>query len=135
MFAIEKEEQIDENMVQALCAQSYHLEPNDVVVRITSDDPLREPKLMDECVSSLVAAEYWSIDGGALGVGSEAFWMRTLVKAFHSAKSDYEKEHVTIWMRNHVVGHTLYSPPSFGLTIDYPADLERIEKLIGNRDR
>ena len=61
--------------------------------------------------------------------------MRTLDHGFSfSDNSDFEKEHVTLWMRNACCWSYIIFPTIFRTDNRYPADLERIEKLIGSRD-
>ena len=50
--------------------------------------------------------------------------MRELDYVYHGATTYFDKEHVTPWMQRRQIV----------LTIDTLDDLERIEKLIGNRD-
>ena len=77
----------------------------DVVVRITGDCPLVDAKLVDDCVSRfhLNSADYLSnLEPLSYpdGLDVEVFSFQTLKDANNSAKSNFEKEHVTPYIKN-----------------------------------
>ena len=107
-----------------LCAMWRNLKKSDIIVRVTADDPLRDPMLIDDCVRALLTDDSLGYYTNNPPIGSEAFSMRELDYVYHGATTYFDKEHVTPWMQRRQIA----------LTIDTLDDLERIEKLIGNRD-
>src|SRR5205807_2270901 len=70
------------------------------IVRITGDNPLIDPEIIDGAVKSHLdsGADYSStylVKQLPLGLGTEVFYFDALKKAFHGAQSAEEKEHVT----------------------------------------
>lgn len=110
-----------------LCAMWRNLKKSDIIVRVTADDPLRDPMLIDDCVRALLRDDSLGYYTNNPPIGSEAFSMRALNYAYHRATTDFEKEHVTPRMQREKVDQVT-------LTIDTPDDLKRIEMLIGSRD-
>lgn len=72
----------------------------DVVVRITADDPFKEPRLIDEAVNTLVreSADYVCNNFPPTypeGTDVEVLTFNALERQELSSTSDYEREHVT----------------------------------------
>jgi spore coat polysaccharide biosynthesis protein SpsF len=86
------------------CAKLYNV---DNIVRITSDDPFKDPIIIDEVIelftnNKLDYANNFTIPSYPEGLDVEVFSFNTLRYVYENADKDYEKEHVTpyIWM-NH----------------------------------
>ena len=123
------------------CAKFYK---SDIVVRITSDCPLMDSKIIDEMIrefekkncdflSNIHPPSYPD------GFDVEIFSFKALSKARFNAKKNFQKEHVTpyIWdnpdkfvIENywpHYIKKTLHN--SYRLTLDYLEDFILIAKI------
>lgn len=83
----------------------------DVIIRITADDPYKDPALIDYALDGFLEA-WWNPDpdvgsphylhlGGvywALGADVEIFSRTALTAAHENATTPYDREHVTPWM-------------------------------------
>jgi spore coat polysaccharide biosynthesis protein SpsF len=124
-----------------------------VVVRVTADDPLKDPRIIDECVSLLGSEPALDYCSNTLhptypeGLDIEVFSFRALERAFNEARLDSEREHVTpyIWKNNDRfrVREMTYTRDlsSWRLTVDNARDFQLMEAIfrffsqrgIGNR--
>jgi spore coat polysaccharide biosynthesis protein SpsF (cytidylyltransferase family) len=116
------------------------------IVRVTSDCPLLDPKLVDEIVafawkekadyvSNIIESRYPD------GQDVELFTFSSLEKAWADADKRSEREHVTPYIRNHsdMMGGELFTSVKFPadhdysqirMTVDEPEDFELIKKII-----
>lgn len=112
-----------------------------VVVRLTGDCPLIDPRLIDRVVKALDEhhADYASnVDPPtyADGLDVEAFTRGSLDRATQEAASGPEREHVTLWMRSDVASLKRVSvrgpvdSSHLRLTIDHPEDLASVRRLV-----
>lgn len=114
----------------------------DVVMRVTSDCPLIDPQIAGE-VLRLLMESAGRIDYAANnmppkfphGLDCEAFDVGLLYAAEQQARDDYQREHVTPWIRRHpgIMRANLRGPGN-GLerlrwTLDYAQDLEFFRAL------
>lgn len=83
----------------AQCAIKAHA---DIIVRVTADNPLTSPHLIDFAVKYIVAnkCDYVSFNDIPYGAGVEAFRMSALLYANKKCKSIHEREHVTTFITN-----------------------------------
>lgn len=112
----------------------------DVVVRITADDPFKDPGVIaallhafaqdgHDYVSNTIAPSYPE------GLDTEVFSREALERAHKDAAKPFEREHVTpfIWMRPQDFRlHNISCPRDLSalrLTVDTPADLELARAL------
>lgn len=118
------------------------------IVRITSDNPLIDPELVDQVVEFAKLNNVDYVSNGFEnqypdGQDVEVFKFSALKKAWKEAKLDSEREHVTPYIRNNsnVLGGTLFSAKNFPcekdfsnirMTVDEDPDFKVIEKLITN---
>jgi spore coat polysaccharide biosynthesis protein SpsF (cytidylyltransferase family) len=113
----------------------------DVIVRMTADCPLIDPRLIDRVVRTLLSsgADYaGNVEPPSYpdGYDVEAMTSTALKRIAQEATRAYEREHVTAVARENptrykharVVCRRDYS--GIRLTLDVPADLERIEAVI-----
>lgn len=116
------------------------------VVRVTSDCPLIDPKLVEEIIQMVIDQDldYGSnvlIEAFPDGQDAEVFKFEALEKAWKEAKLNSEREHVTPFIRNNsdYKGGTLFKANNFNssqnfnhirMTVDEPSDLETIQILI-----
>ena len=113
-----------------------------VVMRVTSDCPLIDPGLCGEVLAMLLAddtADYAANNFSHRyphGLDCEAFRSDALARAWNEATDDYDREHVTPWLRRASGIHrlSLGGPnPELGKlrwTLDFPEDLEFCRALF-----
>ena len=114
----------------------------DYVVRITSDCPLIDPKLIDLAVDTAIQNKltYYSNSSGDTlpdGMDTEVFTFESLEDAWKNVKLASDLEHVTPYIRRNAECKLLSSYPkewkkyeSIRLTVDEQVDYELILKLI-----
>ncbi len=120
--------------------QAAKLANADIAVRVTSDNPLTDPYVIDHMIAAHVdaGADYSWTDGLPIGIGAEGVSFSALAMANERAREPYDLEHVTPFIiRNNTLFNKLIlqSPPNlyrptYRLTIDYPADFELITKIF-----
>lgn len=94
------------------CAKKYNA---DIIVRITSDCPLVDPTLIDNCIIKLKENNFdyfsnihkkegnnwiYHLSGYPLGFAVEVFTLKALCMAWENAKMPSEREHVTLYILN-----------------------------------
>jgi len=113
---------------------------SDIIVRITPDDPFKDPKIIDEFVSYFLKNKFDYVSNTIKptypeGLDIEVFSFLALEKAWLGAKKISEKEHLTpyIWknpkkfkVKNMILGKNL---SSLRWTLDYQRDLEFAKKV------
>ncbi len=122
-------------------------EKPDAVVRFTADCPLIDYKIIDRVIELFKSkkCEYASnITPPTFpdGMDVEIFKMKTLIKTFKSAKTKYEKEHVTTYIQRNkkIKKENLYNNEDLSkirLTLDTSQDYYKIKSLlkkIGNKN-
>jgi len=125
-----------------MCAQKHKIK---TIVRIPSDCPLIDPEIIKkglkiffshkaDYVSNLLPASY--IDGNDV----EIFSIKSLNKIYNKAKSNFDKEHVTTYLKKNkkkfkVINFKASENLSlkYRLTLDYKEDLKVIRKILSNR--
>ncbi|MDO8430354.1 MAG: glycosyltransferase family protein [bacterium] len=118
----------------------------DVIVRVTSDCPLIDPFVIDNCIGAFQksGSDYLgnNIDPEAhtfpRGLDVEVFSFKSLEKAYRNAMEIYEKEHVTqyIWenkKKEFKIGASVTASPEYArdyrFTVDYKEDFQLMEKI------
>ena len=117
-----------------------------VIVRITSDCPLIDPGVTDEVIRYyLVNKDRFDYVSNVSkrtfprGLDTEVFSFRTLEKCWCEAEKTYEREHVTIYIREHphifksgnVEAKGKLRNPRLRLTLDQGEDLDVIRAIYG----
>lgn len=120
------------------------------VVRLTSDCPLIDPRVIDEIVSYAINNDYDYVrtDDKSFpdGLDTEVMKFSALKRAYLEANMKSEREHVTpyIWKNGTAEGGTMFksfkvpnkdgifNPNDYRITIDEPEDFEVIKVLIEN---
>jgi spore coat polysaccharide biosynthesis protein SpsF (cytidylyltransferase family) len=113
----------------------------DVIVRITADCPLTDAAIVDSVIRarSEHEADYASnVEPPTFpeGYDCEVFTSGCLARVDREATLDYEREHVTVRVREHLDGfrtaHVAHEPDlsAMRLTVDVPADLVRVRRLL-----
>lgn len=109
-YFIGSEENVLERYYEA--AKQYNL---DIIIRITSDCPFVDPKLMDEMIIFYKNNNFdyvRNVDQSTnfvRGFEIEIFGFNVLEKIFSLAEKDLEREHVTYYIYTHPEMFTLYS--------------------------
>lgn len=115
----------------------------DVVVRVTSDCPLIDPREVDKLIGYYLkhSDQYDYISNGLepsypIGMGAEIFSFEALKKAYENAESEPEREHVTPYIYRHPewfrLGNVAYENDhkDHRWTVDTPEDLQLVSKII-----
>jgi spore coat polysaccharide biosynthesis protein SpsF len=79
---------------------------NDIVIRITADDPFKEPAVIDNVIESVESGDVvFAYNNNPPtfpeGLDCEVFTLEVLEKAEKESKDIYEREHVTQYMYRH----------------------------------
>ena len=112
----------------------------DIIVRITADCPLIDPKLLDEIIKLFLKNDYDYISNTIVptfpdGMDIEIMTCQAIKKAYRKSKKQFDREHVTPFIKknkdfkthNYVNKNDL---SHFRLTVDYPEDLVLIKRLV-----
>ena len=78
----------------------------DIIVRITADDPFKDPKIMDEIIQIMLDGDFDYVSNTIKptypeGLDIEVFSFDSLEKAWKYGKKPSEREHVTPYIWNH----------------------------------
>ena len=125
-----------------LCAKKYNA---DLIVRVTADDPLKDPLVLDKAIDKLMKsnADYCSNTIDVTypeGLDIEVFTFEALEKANNDAKLSSEREHVTpyIWKNPDLFNISQIKNDrdlsSWSMTVDTKDDMEFIRSLINKLD-
>ena len=131
----------EENVLERYysCARTYSA---DIIVRLTCDDPFKDPFMVDEYVTVLKNNKTLDYVSNTIeptypeGFDLEVFTFEALEKAYFEASLLSEKEHVTpyIWKNSHLFDcRSIKNNSNFShyrLTIDTVSDFKRIEMLL-----
>lgn len=120
------------------CAKKYNV---DVVVRITSDCPLIDSKVLDEMLSFYINNKYDLVTNAGdeiyrtypRGLDIEIFSFNLLKTAYLNANQNYEKEHVTPYIYENGFNIHYYKNnknySKYRLTLDTKEDFALINKI------
>ena len=116
-------------------ALTFH--PN-IIVRITADCPLIDPKIIDAAIDLFLGQKgctYVSTKGFPRGLDVEVFSFHALQSAFHTATDPSEREHVTLHFYRHPKNFPqayLISPYNLShlrITVDELDDLKTVKAV------
>ncbi len=116
----------------------------DVIIRITADAPLIDPRIIDEMLDSFEKekCDYLINDvrhkGHPRGFDVDVFFTKCLEKTSKLANTDYHKEHITTFMLDHpeIFKVRYYKAPknlcrpNYRLCVDEKLDLILIKKIF-----
>lgn len=119
--------------------------PSDVVVRITADDPFKEPAVIDAVIGKLIDEGYDHVTNNLPpsfpeGLDCEAFLASALKRSEKEAETAFEREHVTQYIYHHPelfrIGNVQCAENLSALrwTIDKEADYEMVKAVYAHRD-
>jgi spore coat polysaccharide biosynthesis protein SpsF len=118
--------------------------PSDYIVRITADDPFKEPAVIDRVVSKLIGEKFDHVTNNLPpsfpeGLDCEAFTKAALVRSEMEAETEFEREHVTQYIYHHPelfrIGNVSCDQQLSHLrwTIDKEIDLKMVRAIYAHR--
>lgn len=151
-------EETDNEIVQFCSNQAFHcfrgsehnvleryfkcaeLAKADIIVRVTADDPFKDPKVIDKAINLLIQGEYDYVSNTIHptypeGIDIEVFTFNALAKAYAEAKLLSEQEHVTpyIWKNKNKFKVLNFEYPQnlseLRWTLDNPKDYAFVEAI------
>lgn len=130
------------------CATYFHADP---IVRITADDPLIDPALVDRCITKFEEGNFdyvsnsikkgstgWFLDlnGFPAGFAVSIFSFNALKKAWQSLKKPSQREHVVFGIEENINSFKFRNIKNsrdlshIRLTVDYQADFDVVKTVI-----
>ena len=95
------------------------------IIRITADNPLMDSKIIDNLILHYEssASDYSMFSNAIYGLSAEVFSCDVLKKAYINAHDDYEREHVTPYIRDNFETNIIdisetYKKPQLSVTVD-----------------
>jgi len=131
----------DENDVLDRYYQTAKAFNVDVVVRITSDCPLIDPKVTDNVIEQFLEGGYDYVSNISPptypdGLDTWVFSFKALEKTWNEAKDPYEREHVTPYFWKHPelfkianISQATDMSQMYRWTLDYPEDYAFIKRI------
>lgn len=126
-------------------AEYLQLSPHDLIIRVTSDCPLIDGKLVDKLINMHIKENLGGISNIDIttyprGFDAEVFSMSALTNMYHSDTSAHQQEHVTPYLYAHPEAYPVkhlnlqakLDASNLRLCVDEVADFRLIEKLIEN---
>ena len=125
------------------CAVCHRAE---VVVRVTADDPLKDPVIIDRAIEILLGDYNLDYCSNVLnptypeGLDIEVFRFRALKRAYQEASLDSEREHVTpyIWKNKQLFTQKEFKSERnlshWRWTVDWPEDVEIMRRIYEHFD-
>jgi len=113
--------------------------PDKYYFRATADNPILDIKNPEITLNYLIKnnLDYAAVKKMPIGSIIECFTKEALEKTYMEAKSQEDKEHVTLYMKKNEgfkLGYLKAEPevmfPNMRLTVDFPEDFKRVEKII-----
>ena len=119
--------------------------PSDYVIRITADDPFKEPSVIDAVVNKLINEDYDHVTNNLPpsfpeGLDCEAFKKSALDCSEKNAETAFEREHVTQYIYHHPeifkIGNVSNGENLSYLrwTIDKDVDFEMVKAVYAHRN-
>lgn len=119
---------------------------SDIIVRITADDPFKEPKVIDAVITKLIEEGYDHVTNNLPpsfpeGLDCEAFRKEALDRSEKEAETSFEREHVTQYIYHHPeifkIGNVSndVNLSSFRWTIDKDVDFEMVKAVYAHRNK
>lgn len=119
--------------------------PSNYVVRITADDPFKEPKVIDAVITKLIEEGYDHVTNNLPpsypeGLDCEAFKKSALDRSEKEAETAFEREHVTQYIYHHPeifkIGNVSNGENLSYLrwTVDKDVDYEMVKAVYAHRN-
>ncbi len=121
-----------------LAVEQLGLQDEDVVFRVTSDNPFVCPGVIKKTLRAALKSDYTAssfLEGFTLGIGVEAFRVALLREANKKAEEKYQREHVTPYIRENAPRKVFPKPAWYEalplrLTLDYYEDYLFMNLLV-----
>ncbi len=123
-------------------AKAFGAQKEDIIVRMTSDCPLIDPKIIDETIQFFRSGDYDYASNNLEpytypdGMDTEVFTFAALEKAWKEATETSHREHVTFyfWKNPEIfrIGqyrNSISNQACYRLTLDYPEDYELLKRV------
>lgn len=118
--------------------------PSDIIVRVTADDPFKEPMVIDEVIEKLIKEQLDLVTNNfppsfPEGLDCEAFKFSVLEKMEKESKDTFEREHVTQYAYRHTdifeIGNVTSEKQlsKYRWTIDTIEDYEMVNAIYSKR--
>ena len=147
-YAIKREVRYFRGSEKDVLSRYYHAAKKyrgEIIVRITSDCPLIDPKIIDNIIIKHIdnKADYTSNvikRTYPRGLDTEVFNFDVLEETYKNANEKYQQEHVTSYMTEHPEKFKLQNVeakgklkrPDIRITVDTKEDFELIERIISH---
>lgn len=131
-----------EDDVLSRYVEAAKITENDILVRITSDCPLIDPKIVDKCIKHFIETKCDYVaptckNGILRGLDTEVFSKSTLIEINKLAKMKNEREHVTLYIYSNpdkynvdkLVLGSKYEHPKWRLCVDEIGDYNLINAI------
>lgn len=110
----------------------------DFIYRITGDTPLLDPLLGKRIVKIFEKNKFDYVRSGdnVIGIGMEGITFNALKEAWTNSKNKEEREHVTMYVKNHPekfknhVVESDYSVGTYHWSVETPYDFEFVKKIF-----
>lgn len=120
--------------------------PSDVILRITADDPFKEPLIIDRVISELISKKYDLVTNNfppsfPEGLDCEAFTFDVLERMEKHARNPFDREHVTQYVYHNLdvfkIGNVSleHNLSLYRWTIDCKEDYDMVKEIYAKRDK
>lgn len=120
--------------------------PSDVVVRITADDPFKEPSVIDKVIETYLHGEYNYVTNNfppsfPEGLDCEVFSSKLLAEMEENSRDSFEREHVTQYVFRHREKYSIGNVSNdknlshLRWTIDTVDDLNMVKTVYSYREK
>ena len=120
------------------CAKKYSF---DTIVRVTSDNPLNDPEIIDKAIKKMKTGKFDCVTTSLLqtfpkGIHVEILSMDILKKSWKNSSIQYEREYVTPYIYNNSNKFKIYNLVNaknlshISFTVDKNDDLKLVRKII-----
>ena len=120
------------------CAKKYSF---DTIVRVTSDNPLNDPQLIDKAIKKMKSGKFDCVTTSLLqtfpkGIHVEVLSMNVLQKSWKNSSIPYEREYVTPYIYNNCDKFKIYNLTNtqnlshISVSINKNNDLKLVRKII-----
>jgi spore coat polysaccharide biosynthesis protein SpsF len=127
----------EENVLERfyLTSKKFGAKEGDLIVRICSDSPFLDSEVIKKVINSF-ESDYTHNLNDTKGLNVEVFKFECLKKAYLNAKTDFEKEHVTPWIKNNCKQKEvlILEKSDLILTLDTREDYEFLKNLKEEND-
>jgi len=120
------------------CAKKYSFDP---IVRVTSDNPIVDPEIIDLCIKTYEKGQFDMVTtcnkrSYPYGISVEVFSFEALKKSWNESKLLSEREHVVLYIQNKKNNFKIYNlinPEDLtyiNCTVDNDEDYHLIQKVV-----